>query len=264
MPVRTSYEPGTPSWVDLGTPDLEGSIAFYSGLFGWEAHVAPEPEAGGYTMFTSGGDNVAGMGPLMGEDQPPSWSTYVTVEDADATFATAIGAGATPLVEPMDVLDVGRMAIFMDPTGAAVSVWQPRSHIGADLVNEPVSLCWNELMTRDVSAAGSFYNSVFKWDMNTGTFPTPDGDEMTYTEIQLGGESVAGMMEMGDEYPDEVPAHWAIYFAVADVDETALSATDLGGSVLVPPMDIPPGRMAVLADPSGASFSIMKLNEEQA
>ena len=262
MAVRTSYTPGTPSWVDLGTPDLEGATAFYTALFGWEAHVAPEEEAGGYTMFTSGGRNVAGLGPLMSDEQPSAWSTYVTVADADATFQAALAAGATGIVPPMDVLDVGRMAIFLDPTGAAISVWQPRSHIGAELVNEPVSLCWNELATRDPAASAAFYSHLFEWDLRTDTFPTPDGGEMTYTEIKLGEDSVAGMMEMDESFPAEVPSHWAAYFAVEDADAIVERAVELGGTVIAPAMDIPPGRMAVIADPFGAVFQIMALNEE--
>lgn len=261
MVVRDSFAPSTPSWVDLGTPDLKGATAFYTGLFGWEAHAAPEPEAGGYTMFTSNGHNVAGMGPLMMDGQPSAWSTYVTVEDADATFTAAVGAGATALLEPMDVLDVGRMAIMMDPTGAAFSVWQPRAHHGAELVNEPFSLCWNELVTRDTEAAGAFYDTVFKWQMNTATFPTPDGAEMSYTEIRLGEDTVGGMMAMDDNFPPEVPAHCMTYFAVDDSDAVAARAAELGGTVMVEPMDIPPGRMAVIIDLFGAAFSVLGLND---
>ena len=208
------------------------------------------------------GRNVAGLGPLMSDEQPSAWSTYVTVADADATFQAALAAGATGIVPPMDVLDVGRMAIFLDPTGAAISVWQPRSHIGAELVNEPVSLCWNELATRDPAASAAFYSHLFEWDLRTDTFPTPDGGEMTYTEIKLGEDSVAGMMEMDESFPAEVPSHWAAYFAVEDADAIVERAVELGGTVIAPAMDIPPGRMAVIADPFGAVFQIMALNEE--
>lgn len=261
MPRRTSYAPGTPSWVDLGTPDPDGSRAFYGELFGWEAHVAPQPEAGGYTMFTKGDDYVAGLGPLMSDEQPSAWSTYISVTDADATAAAAVEAGATLLMEPMDVLDVGRMAVMADPTGAAVSIWEPKAHHGAGLVNEPGSLCWNELTTRDPVTAVGFYDVVFGWHAHQATFETPDG-EGTYTEWKLDAEAepIGGMMVMeGDDWPAELPSHWMIYFAVEDTNETALRCTDLGGTVSVPPTDIPPGRMAVLGDPSGAYFSILQL-----
>src|SRR6478672_4873806 len=161
------YAPGTPSWVDLGSPDVDASIGFYGGLFGWTASEPGPPEAGGYRFFTQDGKMVAGIGPLMMEGQPPAWLNYVTVAEADATAGKARDAGATVFVEPMDVLDVGRMAIIADPTGAALGLWQPRRHTGAEIVNEPVSLAWNELETRDPDAAKPFYKSIFDWDADT-------------------------------------------------------------------------------------------------
>ena len=185
MPQRSEYAPGTPSWVDLGTSDIEGAKAFYTELFGWEAIVASEPEARGYVMFTKDGHGVAGMGSLMMEDQPVAWNSYISVADADATTAAAKEAGARMILQPMDVLDVGRMAIFFDTVGAAISVWQPRQHIGSGLVNEPGSLCWNELTTRDAEGAKAFYGAVFGWHANELKFPGPDGAEMSYTEWRL-------------------------------------------------------------------------------
>ncbi len=151
MPRIDSYSPGTPSWVDLASPDVEASVAFYGGLFGWEA---PElaPEAGGYRTFELGGVAVAGCGPIMMEGQPPAWLTYVSVDDADGAVARITEAGGTVYVQPMDVLDVGRMAVFADPTGGACAVWQAKAHIGAGLVNEPGALVWNELATRDTES----------------------------------------------------------------------------------------------------------------
>lgn len=263
MPHRTEYAPGTPSWVDLGTSNVQGATTFYVGLFGWEAHEAPEPEAGGYVMFTKDGHDVAGMGPLMGDGQPSAWTTYITVADADATAATAAAAGAQVVVEPMDVLDAGRMAVLFDPTGAGLAIWQPRANIGAELVNEPGSLCWNELTTRDADAAKAFYGEVFGWHANVITFPGPDGGQGSYTEWKLDpdGEPIGGMMVMDDSWPEELPSHWMTYFAVADTDATATRAEELGGSVPVPPTDIPPGRMAVLNDPTGAYFTILQMHE---
>ena len=141
-----SYAPGTPSWVDLASPDVERSIAFYGDLFGWDAPELP-PEAGGYRMFESGGVPVAGCGPIMMQGQPPAWTTYVSVADADAAVARVTVAGGTVLAPPMDVLDAGRMAVFSDTTGAACAVWQPRRHPGAGLVNQSGALVWNELST---------------------------------------------------------------------------------------------------------------------
>lgn len=262
MPERTEYEPGTPSWVDLGTPDVAGSTAFYTALFGWEASAAPEPEAGGYIMFTKDGHAVAGMGPLLSNEQPSVWSTYITVVDADATTAAAKAAGGQIFLAPMDVLDTGRMAILFDPNGAAVSIWQPRTHIGAGLVNEPGSLCWNELTTRHPQDAIDFYTTVFGWHAHVNSFPLPDGGEGSYTEwrLEADGDPIGGMMVMGDDWPADLPPHWMTYFAVEDTDAAAARAAELGGAVPVAPTDIPPGRMAVLNDPSGASFTVLKLN----
>jgi len=161
MTETTQYAPGTPSWVDLGSPDLDASRAFYGKLFGWDAQVAPEPEAGGYTMFLLDGKAVAGLGPLMHPDQPPAWTTYVSVGDADATVAKVRESGGAVVLEPMSVLRAGRMAIFTDPTGAFLSIWEPGEHGGAEVVNQPNSLSWNELATRDIATAKAFYQKVF-------------------------------------------------------------------------------------------------------
>ena len=151
MPTRTSYEPGTPSWVDLASPDLAASVAFYSSLFGWEA-MDQGPEAGHYHMFElRAACRWPGRRPIMMEGQPPAWTTYISVERCRRQPSPrSRRPGASVFVEPMDVLDVGRMAVFADPTGAAAAVWQPRQHLGAGLVNEPGALVWNELTTRDI------------------------------------------------------------------------------------------------------------------
>lgn len=253
MAERESYAPGTPSWCDLSTSDVDGAARFYGGMFGWTAHDAG-PDAGGYRMFTLRDKYVAGLGPNMAPG-PSHWTTYVTVADADATTATARSAGATVHVEPMDVLDVGRMAIFADPTGAAIAVWQPRLHHGAQLVNEPNTMCWNELLTRDVDAAKTFYKKVFQWEVRSG------GE---YNEWLLGGDSIGGMMTMPPMVPAEVPAHWGVYFAVESCDGAVARASELGGSVMVGPMDIEPGRFATLSDPQGATFSVIALKADLA
>jgi predicted enzyme related to lactoylglutathione lyase len=254
MVQMSGYEPGTPSWVDLSSADVDGSKAFYTALFGWEAKTAADPAAGGYTMFSLRGESVAGLGPLMHEGQPPAWTSYVSVVDADATVGAARDAGGVVFVEPMDVLDVGRMAILADPTGAVIAVWQPRAHPGAGLVNEPGTFCWSELETRDVETAKKFYPAVFGWDVQTSTFG--DGE---YVEWKLGDRSLGGAMEMGANFPASVPPHWLVYFAVDDCDATVIRSTELGGSVVVPATDIPPGRFAVLSDPHGAAFAVIRM-----
>lgn len=212
-------------------------------------------------IFTQGGKAVAGAGPIQAEGQPPVWTTYVTVEDADATVERVKEAGGAVLMEPMDVMTAGRMAVLADPGGAAFAVWQPREHVGAELVNEPVSLAWNELRTRDPEGAKEFYSSVFGWGA------MPFGEMEGYTVWTLGGSAPengrGGMIDMaGTPIPDGVPPHWDVNFAVADVDATAARCGELGGEVVVPPMDIPVGRMAALRDPTGATFTAITLAQQ--
>jgi uncharacterized protein len=186
MGERTSYAPGTPCWVDLGTPDLDAAAAFYGGLFGWSVEEDENAEqTGGYRQAKLRGKPVAGVMPLMQEGQPPAWSTYVSVEDADATTAKIREAGGNVLVEPMDVLDLGRMAVFADPTGAVFGLWQPGSFIGAEVVNEAGGVLWNELNTRDTEAAKAFYRAVFGWGFDEREFETG-----TYNSIKLGDDTV--------------------------------------------------------------------------
>jgi hypothetical protein len=252
----TTLPPGTPNWVDLGTPDLDAAKRFYAELFGWTPHVSPEPEAGGYTIFTKGAKAVAGAGPLFTEAQPAAWSTYVATDDADAVATRVEAAGGKVLISPFDVMDQGRMGVFLDQSGAAFSVWQPMKMPGAEVFNEPGALSWNELTTRDPDGSKAFYGSVFGWEPQDQ--PIGPG---TYTVWKLNGREIGGMMPMiGDERPADLPPHWMVYFAVEDADATAGRAAELGGAVPVPPSDLPQGRFAVLGDPQGAHFSVIKLN----
>lgn len=250
MSERTSYEPGTPSWVDLATPDPAAAKEFYGALFGWQAEDAgPPEETGGYAMFTLRGKNVAGVSPLMSEDQPAVWSTYVATDDADAVVARAKDAGGQPIVEPMDVMDAGRMAFVMHPAGGAIGVWQPGRHRGAELVNEPGTFSWSQLHTRDQDAAAAFVGAVFGWTRaDFGGMPV----------FNVGERGVASMMDMPPGTPEQVPAYWMAIFASADPDGTVAKAKDLGGQAIVEPFDIPNvGRFAVLADPQGVAFGVI-------
>lgn len=255
MSERTSYAPGTPCWIELGgIPDLEKAIAFYGGLFGWDV---PEPEnaeqTGGYRLALKGGKPVAGMMPLMEEGQPAVWTTYVSVEDADATATAVKGAGGAAIAEPMDVMDLGRMAVFTDPAGAVIGIWQPGTFVGAEIVSEPNAVVWNELNTRDPGEAKSFYGDVFGWGFEEREFETG-----TYTSIKVGEDSVGGMIDITDRAPDEVPPHWLVYFAVDDVDATVAKATGSGGGVVLEPFDIAEvGRIAIVKDPFDAVFAAM-------
>jgi predicted enzyme related to lactoylglutathione lyase len=259
MSERTSYAPGTPSWVDLGSPDLDASVEFYAALLGWEVPPSENVEqTGGYRRATKGGKDVAGMMPLMQEGQVPAWTTYISVEDADATAAKVREAGGMVYAEPMDVMDLGRMAIFADTTGAAFGVWQPGTFPGAGIVNEPGALAWNELGTRDTEAAKAFYTQVFGWSPADNDM----GEMGTYTEWKLGEGSVGGMLDITGRVPDEVPAHWLTYFAVEDTDAAVETVKEKGGSVAFGPIDIPAGRFAVVRDPQGAVFAVIKVSEQ--
>jgi predicted enzyme related to lactoylglutathione lyase len=246
MAERTSYLPGTPSWVDLGSPDTAASAAFYGGLFGWNIQMDDRPEAGGYGLFDLGGKLVAGLGPQMNTDMPPFWALYISVLDTDEAVALATAKGATVVAGPMDVLDAGRMAVLQDPVGSFVSVWQPNEHAGAQLVNEAGAFTWNELSTTDLAAARSFYTTVFGWDIDAGA------SSETGTIFTLAGEVLCGA-HVAEE--GEFPA-WSIWFWVDDCDASAAKVTELGGSVIMPPNDMPFGRGAVVADPHGAVFGI--------
>jgi predicted enzyme related to lactoylglutathione lyase len=252
------YDDGVPCWVDLMTPDADRAGAFYSALFGWE--VPPgAPEAGGYRVAMVGDAAVAGLMPQMdGDASPVVWSTYVKTGDADATVATAVERGAQVIVEPLDVLDAGRMGVFADPLGAVISVWQPNQMIGAQLVDEPGTWSWSELITTDVEQSKDFYGAVFGWGAEThGEGPG------SYTEWKVGGRSVGGMMPKPPMMPAEVPSHWGVYFSVADTYAAVERIKELGGSVIMPPFDVEPGRVAVVTDPGGAPFNVIALNESR-
>jgi len=246
MTERTSYLPGTPSWVDLGSPNPAEAAAFYGGLFGWEVTMDPRPEAGGYGLFSLRDKVVAGLGPQMNAEMPPFWAVYVTVADADATTALAAEAGGTVVMDPMDVLDAGRMAIVQDPLGSFISFWQPNAHPGSGLVNEPGAFTWCELSSPDVAVSKAFYGTVLGWGLLADAGPD---DTAHFT---VAGELVCGAHTAG---PGEFPA-WSVWFSVADCDASTAQAVDLGGSVIMPPNDMSFGRGAMVADPHGAVFGI--------
>ncbi len=270
MSERASYEPGTPCWVDLGSPDLDASVDFYGALFGWEVPASENVEqTGGYRRATKDGVDVAGMMPLMQEGQPPAWSSYVSVADAKATAAAVAEAGGSVIAEPMDVMGLGTMAVFADPSGAVFGIWQPGTFPGAGIVNEPGALSWNELNTRDLEGAKSFYGAVFGWgfeenDMGEmGKYTTIlHGDSRTGEILQV-RSPVGGILNMNERgVPEQIPPHWLVYFAVEDTDATVEEAKQRGGDLMMGPVDIPVGRFAILTDPHGAAFAVIALSEE--
>ncbi len=258
MPERTSYEAGTPCWVDIASPDLGASVDFYGGLFGWDVpETETSEQTGGYRQALKGGRPVAGMMPQMQEGQPSAWTTYVSVGDAAATAAAVTDAGGTVLAEPMEVMDLGTMAIFADSAGAVFGVWQPGSFVGAGLVNDPGALAWNELNSRDLAGAKEFYGAVFGWSFRDDDM----GEAGTYTTISLGENMVGGILDMNSRgVPDVVPPHWQVYFGVEDTDAALETAKRSGGGVMVEPMEVPAGRFAILTDPHGASFAAISLS----
>jgi predicted enzyme related to lactoylglutathione lyase len=267
MPVMREYPPGTPCWADLTTSEPAASLAFYTGLFGWASYAAEDDGGASYTFFAPGGtapENfpgrvVAALMPSPGPERPAVWNTYVSVADIGATAALVTGAGGRVVVPPLDVAGQGQMAMFADDQDALFAAWQPAAFPGCGLVNEPGCFCWSELACRDTEAAARFYGRVFGWEAETSQMgPT------TYTEWRLGGRAVGGMVHMDEDWPEQVAPRWVVYFAVTDCDTAAALAGDLGGQVAVPPADAPPGRLAVIADPQGAAFTIIRLAADPA
>jgi len=254
--TQLEHAPGTFCWIELATTDGPGAKKFYAELFGWEAQDSPVGPDMVYTMLSLNGKHVGALfqkGESM-KQVPTHWASYIRVTSADETAAKAKALGGTVMGEPFDVMDVGRMAVITDPTGANFCLWQPRKHQGVGIKGETNSLCWNELLTNDTAKAIDFYTKLFGWKTKTDTGATP------YTEIINGEEHIGGIMQIQPQM-GPIPPNWGIYIAVDDCDGIAQKATSLGGRQYVPPTDIPNvGRFAVLSDPQGAAFSIIKLN----
>jgi predicted enzyme related to lactoylglutathione lyase len=239
---------GGPCWTELGTSDLEAAKRFYTELFGWRPETDPRQEAGGYSVAHLGDAAVAALAPLYQESQPVAWNVSFAVSDADAAARAVRAAGGTVVLEPMDVFDIGRFSVALDPGGAAFQVWQARSFPGAGLFNAPGALGWVELLTRAPEQAKAFYTAVFGWSVSTGEH---------YPQWGIDGADFGGMVTMDDKFPHEVPSHWLPYFAVEDVDDTARIAAGADGSILMEPTTVPDGpRIAVLRDPQGAVFGV--------
>jgi len=256
MSEFTSYAPGTPSWIDLATTDPDGAKTFYAGIFGWTVVDVPTG-AGVYTMFMLKGKPVAAVFGI-GEDMaargvPPHWVTYMAVDDVDEAAARVTSAGGTVVQAPRDVMDSGRMAMALDPTGASFALWQAGAHFGSAFANEHGSFTWNELQTNDPDRAAAFYAAVLGWEAESAEMPTG----ITYTSFKVGDRAVAGMMAIQPEW-GPVPPNWGVYLAVDDCDDAVAKALELGGVVEMSPSDIPDvGRFALLKDPQGAYFYVL-------
>ncbi|MFE0602023.1 VOC family protein [Streptomyces sp. NPDC058892] len=253
------YKPGTPCWIDLMVPDQQAALDFYCDLFGWQGEVGPA-EQGGYSVCLLKGRPVAGIMKASNPDgtvpdpmPPTAWTTYLATDSLDSTLTSVTDAGGSVMMGATDVMDLGRMALISDPTGAAVGLWQAGTFDGAGIVNEHGALIWSELSTGDIPAAAAFYTAVLP--VTTARSQMPGAEE--YTEFKVGDRAVGGMMDLS-QLPPGVPPHWQPYFHVDDVDEIQAAVVRAGGSVMAPAFDMAAGRMAVLSDPQGGTFSVIR------
>ena len=255
MPEIAWHPPGTFCFAELAASDRAAAAAFYGGLFGWETvGVPPVPEAA-YFLLKLAGRDVGGMYQISpGQKEGgagSSWLSYVSVASADESAARVESLGGALIARPFDVPGIGRMCLAADPQGARFALWQPGGHVGYGLVGDPGCVCWHELATTDPKGATAFYGGLFGWTADTK--PMVGG---TYTEWRHGKTTVGGMLEMSGAWKGDSP-HWLTYFAVDDGDLSAARAVDLGGSLVVSPVDLPNvGRLAVIADPGGAPFAL--------
>jgi uncharacterized protein len=284
MIERDGYMPGVPCWVDTSQPDPKAATGFYGDLFGWEFEDRmPAGSGGHYYIATRRGLEVAAVSSQPeGSPSTSGWNTYIWVDSADDAAAKVKRAGGNVLMDPFDVLEAGRMAVCSDPSGAVFSVWQAKKHRGAQLVNETNTWNWSDLNTGDPQGAAAFYGAVFGWETKPVDFGPFQGMMLylpgyaEFLELRDPGlrkrhadvgapegfsDAIGWINSMtSDHFPDDVPPHWGITFAVDDADATAERAAALGGEVLVPPFDAGVVRIAVLRDPQGAMFAVNKYN----
>jgi predicted enzyme related to lactoylglutathione lyase len=245
--------PGAPCWIDLLTSDPDGAQAFYAELFGWTYEIGDVEKYNGYITASKDGRSVAGIMKNDGTSgSPDTWTTYLRVEDIGATADAAAASGGQVLMAPMAVPDQGQMAMIMDSSGAAVGLWQFGGHTGFQLAAEPGSAVWHELLTRDYSGAVKFYQDVFGWNTDVMS----DTPEFRYTTLGAGEDARAGIMDAAGFLPVGMPANWQVYFGAADADAAVATAVSVGATVMEPTSDTPFGRVALLADPTGAVFRI--------
>lgn len=253
---KVELQHGMFGWCDLATHDVDAAASFFAGLFGWRAEPVRHEEQVVYHMFRLGEANVAGLVDNKGwggsgDGPPPMWVSYIIVDDVDALAPRVEELGGTVLRPPMDVMDSGRMVFIQDPTGGAVGLWEPRSHVGADLFNEHGALTWNELVTRDVEGAREFYGALLGWSWEVSDMPSTG----PYHMASVAGRPTAGIMKMPPDM-EGVPANWTVYFKVDDVGATLARVRELGGTDVWGPEDVEVGRLAVVADPTGGHFSL--------
>ncbi|MEK7572153.1 MAG: VOC family protein [Patescibacteria group bacterium] len=248
----TKYPQGTFSWADFFSTDIVASKKFLIDLFGWTSEDMPTtPGMPDYTMFSLEGKYVAGGSPAFDPELPSFWSSYISVENVDEIVEKAEKLGAKITMPAMDVLESGRMATIQDPTGAHVSLWQPKKHIGAGIVNKAGAMSWNEFYTKNLAAAKKFYTDLFGWTYE-------EDKENNYTTILNNGRMNGGMMEITDEMMG-MPPSWVVYFTVKDMETSVSKVKELGGQVHMQ-RDIAVGKIAMIADPAGASFMLIEMS----
>jgi predicted enzyme related to lactoylglutathione lyase len=241
------YPNGTFCWIDLGTTDVPGAKAFYSGLFGWETGDMPPDDSGTYSIFRLDGKDIAGLHQHSPEEGT-GWSSYISVDDADESTSRAKELGAEVMMEPFDIEGAARMSLIRDPSGAVVSLWQPKGFAGATFVNHPGAWGWNELVTPAIDAAKAFYGDLFGWT----TEAVPEAIPRAIFNM---GNLLIGGLHAPTPGESDAPG-WVVSFAVTDADESARRTEELGGNVLLPPMDVVVGKFSMVADPTGAAFTI--------
>lgn len=246
-----------PAWVELATDDPEAARAFYASLFGWQVEVSPDPQYGGYGMarLPDGEGDVAGITAKMMGEAPTAWNLYVSTDDAAALGEAVTASGGRVLAPAFDVGDMGRMAVFADPTGAVISAWQA-GQARTFRTGDTGAFGWAELSARGMDTARAFYETVFGWTSTSS--PMGEG-QPDYIEFHADGESILGGMEMMPMVPAEVPSYWMPYFNVDSVEDSFARATKLGAVELVAPSDMPGGRFAIVQDPQGATFGLLRL-----
>lgn len=260
MADGTTTRTNRPAWIDLSSPDPAASREFYSNLFDWRVDVSPDPQYGGYGIahLADGGEDVAGIGGTMMPEAPTTWNLYIGTSDAATLGDRVQAAGGGVLAPAFDVGEMGRMAVFTDSVGAVISAWQPGG-MGSFRTGEIGTFGWAELNARGIDTATTFYDTVFGWSART----SPMGEGLgEYTEFLIGGQSILGALEMMPNIPAEVPSYWMIYFNVADVDDAFTRAVDAGATEMVGPSVMPGGRFAIVTDPHGAMFGLLRLDRD--
>jgi len=247
-----------PVWTDLAATDPKAAAKFYSAVFGWKVEVSPDPQYGGYATAQAHGKDVAGITPKQMEQQPSAWTVYIGTANAAETAKKAEAAGAKIIAPAMEVGDQGHMAIIQDPSGAYLGLWQAGKMHGSQSTGAN-SMGWAELNARGFNKAEPFYKNVFGWGEKKS--PMGEGQPGEYTEFQLNGESIAGGTEMNEMVPAEVPSYWLVYFNVENVDKAFDKVIAEGGKEMLSPMDMPGGRFAIVSDPEGAAFGLLKMEE---